>query len=211
VFKGIGKGSIRITLFGDSVLYGGNSNYSTPAVKYIAQDLVKRYRTVVVDNYARTGNTIDQLIDTQLPKMQESDLIFIYVGANDYFRFTSPHKFSRSVDRLLEKLKGKTIIWCTLADPRYLYLLPVWQRYVYRYYAAAYIDYVEDAIKRHSEENWHTIDFLHEAARLLRVQKLRSRSLIADGFHLNYAGHEVLAMIVCDSYIKLQYRGVKFP
>jgi lysophospholipase L1-like esterase len=209
--RGTGKGSVYITLLGDSVLYGENSTYHIPAVKYIAQGLVKKKGTVVINNYAVTGSTINQLIDTQLPKVQQSDIIFIYVGGNDYFRFTSPRRFSRSVDHILEKLKGKTVIWCTLADPQYLYLVPIWQRYIFRYYAAAYMEYVENTIKWHPRENWYTIDFRYEPKKRLRSQKLNSRSLISDGFHLNDAGHEMWALIVKDAYIKLQQQGAKLP
>jgi lysophospholipase L1-like esterase len=206
-----GKGSVHIALLGDSVVYGQNADYPIPAVKYIAQDLVKRYKTVIVKNYAVSGDRINQLIDTQLPKIVLRDLAFIYIGANDYFRFTSTRKFSHSVDRLLEKLEGKTVIWCTLADPRYLHLLPIWQRYAYRSYAVAYMKYVESAIKQHSREYWYTIDFMHEPAKRLRERRVNSHSLIADGFHLNDAGHELWAPIVKDAYYELQGRGAKLP
>ncbi|HEV2403602.1 MAG TPA: SGNH/GDSL hydrolase family protein [Candidatus Saccharimonadales bacterium] len=210
-FNGVGRGSVHIALLGDSVLYGENSRYPLPAIQYVAQNLAKQHKTVVIYNYAVTGNTIDQLIDSQLPKIQESDLIFIYVGANDYFRFTSPRKFLHSVDRLLKNLKGKTVIWCTLADPKYLYLLPIWQRYIYRYYVVAYMNRVTDTLKRHPKENWHTIDFTYEPTRRLKTQKLNSHALIADGFHLNGAGHELWARIVEEAYVKLKQQGARLP
>jgi lysophospholipase L1-like esterase len=98
-----------------------------------------------------------------------------------------------------------------LADPRYLYLLPVWQRYLYRYYAGAYMKYVENIIRQPSDENWYIIDFLHEPATRLKAQKLKSHSLITDGFHLNDAGHEIWAAIVQDAYVKLKQQGAKLP
>ena len=73
------------------------------------------------------------------------------------------------------------------------------------------MNYVESVIRQHPEENWHTIDFLHEPAVRLKAQNLTSRSLIADGFHLNDAGHEVWAMIVRDAYVKLRQDGAKLP
>jgi lysophospholipase L1-like esterase len=209
--EGTGKKSIRIALLGDSVLYGENSMYPMPAIQYVARDLAKRYKTVTVDNYAISGDTIDQLIDKQLPKVRESDVVFIYIGANDYFRFSSLQKFSRSVDRLLEKLKGKTVIWCTLADPIYLYLVPLWQRYLFRHYATAYMEHVESVIRQHPEESWYTIDFRYEPTKRLKTQGLNSHSLIVDGFHLNDAGHELWVTIVHDAYIELKQKGAKLP
>jgi lysophospholipase L1-like esterase len=198
-------------LLGDSVLYGENSKYLLPAIRYVAQGFAKRYKVVTADNYAISGDTIDQLIDKQLPKVREGDLVFIYVGANDYFRFSSPQKFSHSVDRLLERLKGKTVIWCTLADPIYLYLVPFWQRYLFRHYATAYMEYVDHAIGQHPEESWYTIDFRHEPTKRLKAQGLNSHSLIVDGFHLNDAGHEMWATIVQDAYSELKQKGAKLP
>ncbi len=203
--------AITIAMLGDSVLYGEGSDYDLPALHIVARRLAAKKHQVIVHNYAVTSHTIAELTDKQLSKAMPADLIFIYIGGNDYFRFTPAKSFASEVDRLLNKLSGKTIIWCTLADPHYLYPLPFWLRTIFHRYAIAYTSYVKSAIQKHPNEHWYVIDFFHEAQQRITSQKLRTRSLLSDGFHASTAGHELWCSIVADEYDKLKRQGATLP
>lgn len=206
-----GKGRhLNIAMMGDSVLYGESSEYELPAFDYVARALSSNY-LVTVNNYAVTGHTLTQLTAKQLPQAMAADLIFIYVGANDYFKFTSPKQYSRTVEDLLGKLASKTVIWCTLADPRYLYPLPIWLRAIYYRYAVTYTRNVESIIRAHPNERWYIIDFLYEARRRIITQKLNKRDLLADGFHLSALGHGLWSKLVADGYENLKRHHADLP
>lgn len=202
---------LTISLLGDSVLYGEGSEYELPAVDKIVKHLVnKRYR-VIVNNYAITGHTITDMMKTQLAQIEKSDLIVIYIGANDYFRFSYPNVFNKKINLLLKKLHGKTVIWCTLADPRYLYPLPIWLRYYFYELACKYMLSVNKAIEKHTSEQWYVVDFLHEAPKRIKLLQLKSHDLLTDGFHLSVKGHELWCSIMYDEYLRLKKEGAIIP
>jgi lysophospholipase L1-like esterase len=202
---------LNVAMLGDSVLYGESSEYELPALSHVVHDLSAKDYHVMVRNYAVTGHTLAELTTKQLPQAVAADLIFIYIGANDYFKFNSPKKYAQAVEDLLDKLTGKTVIWCTLADPRYLYPLPIWLRAIYYRYAVAYTRSVESIIHAHSGEQWYVIDFLNEARRRIISQKLNKRDLLSDGFHLSTLGHELWGKVVADGYKSLKRRHTNLP
>jgi lysophospholipase L1-like esterase len=208
---GNGKKTISIALIGDSVLYGEGSNYQLPAIGHVAHQLTKQGYRVTVSNYAITGDTISGALQKQLPKALNADLIFIYVGANDYFHFSPVEDFGASVDKALEALTDKTVIWCTLADPLYLYPLPIWLRHIYHFYAKSYTHYIVGAISKHPKQRWYIVDFLNEVPKRIATQKLKKRVLLTDGFHLSEFGHEFWCSIVADGYTDLKHRKALLP
>lgn len=208
---GDGAKPLTISLLGDSVLYGIGSEYPLPGINDVVERLATEGHKVTVNNYAITGHRIDEVTALQADQVKDSDLVYIYIGGNDYFRFTPVATFAKSAERLLSKLQGKRVIWCTLGDPRYLWPLPLWQRGFYYLFARGYMRRVEQIIKSHPQEKWYTIDFLNESHRRIKAQKLSGRILLSDGFHLSHRGHEFWAALVADGYAELKRNGADLP
>lgn len=197
---GSGKKQFVITLLGASSIYGEGSGVDIPFAGVIAHRLAKHGRKVVIHNLAVSGHKVADVVNKQLPEMMPSDLVVVYAGTKDCLTFTPTHQYLTDIQELTRGLQGKTVVWVTIGDPRLLWALPVWLRWLFHFRAKRFTALLKQVIARHPNEHWGIADFFAEGMPEARRRHLSVRQMVSDGIHLSDKGQKLVSDMVLEAY-----------
>jgi lysophospholipase L1-like esterase len=193
----LGKGKpYVITLLGASSIYGEGTSVRIPFAGTLAQRLVKKGRKVIVHNLAVSGHKVADVIHEQVPKMEPSDLIIVYTGTKDCLMLTPTSKYLNDLKELAQGLDGKTVLWVTIADPRLLWALPVWLRWLFHIRARRFTVLLKQVVAEHSNGHWWLVDFFAAGSAEAARQGLTNRQLVSDGIHLSDNGQALISDMI---------------
>jgi lysophospholipase L1-like esterase len=200
----LGKGKLyTIALLGASSIYGEGTSVKVPFAGTLAQRLAKQGHKVVVHNRAMSGHRVADIVHEQLPKLGRSDLIVVYAGTKDCLMFTPTAKYYSDLQLLAQALNGKAVVWVTIQDPRLLWILPVWMRWLFYFRAKQFTMLLKQTVTERADEHWRIVDFFAEGLQKAGHQGLTKRQLFSDGIHLSDAGQYLISEMVAKAVRQL--------
>ncbi len=168
----IPRNEITLTVMGDSLSKGQSWLSLTEAL------LEEEGFNITLRNLATEGAKTQQVIQTQLPLIQDSDHVIVFIGTNDYFNDVPDYGFKSHLTYIAKKLP-KGSIFITIPD---LSIAPK----------------ITHAQPRISDEIRHYNTIIKDVAdsysmRVIDIfpasQTMYEKHFSEDGFHPSYEGH----------------------
>jgi len=196
---GKGKKHFAITLLGASSIYGEGSDVEIPFIGSLVEQLTQQGYQVSVHNLAVSGHRVADVSRQQIQRMKPSDLVVLYAGTKDCLTLTSARQYLADLRGLTEALRGQTVVWVTIGDPRLLWLFPIWLRWLFYYKAKTFTVLLKRVLAKCSTEQWRVVDFFAEGITESKLRNLTSRQVVADGIHLSDKGQALVGEMVSDA------------
>ncbi len=193
---GSGKKRFVVTLLGASSMYGEGSNVEVPFADALSKQLAKRGHKVIVYNLAVSGHRVADVTAKQVRAMKKSNLVVVYAGTKDCLMLTPTQQYLLALHELAKALQGKTVIWVTIGDPRWLWLLPVWLRWLFYFRARRFTRLLKQVVAAYSTEQWQLVDFFAQGPKETRRRNLKVRQVVSDGIHLSNEGQKLVSEMI---------------
>lgn len=184
---------------GDSLTAGLGVNSVKETFPYkVAESLQNRGYSMILKIYAKSGATTEDLLEKQLPqvKNQKANLITIFIGTNDLHQLSTPEKFKRNYQQIIDRLKGQDKIVLLnlpyLGSPKLIYPpydLLIDQR----------TQQFNQVIAKLAQEN--NLQYIDLYTPTREAFKTNLTVYSEDQFHPSEKGHQIWAEIIADNLL----------